>query len=152
MFLKNCTWTVLLFECFFYRRCDQRVCNSTVWTEAVSMFACGLAFLVFILLGEVWCCDQSTNAAPRDPSLYLTPPDLSLFVTMPGLSGCLTSMAEEVCGLGESISTSQTFFCTETGSPTHTDTLLLNRSHFSLVANTSSPPSCCPQSQSQLFP
>lgn len=29
--------------------------------------------------------------------------------------------------------------CSETGSPTHTDTLLLNRGHFSLAANTSHP-------------
>lgn len=71
------------------------------------------SFLFFLS----WGCDQSANTAPWDPSLHLTPADLSLFVTALMLQHS----------------------CIETGSPTHADTLRLDRGHLSLAANTSNP-------------
>lgn len=120
----------------------------------ISLDVCLWFGLVYPLLGEAGCCDQSANAAPWEsipPSDPCRP-----------LPSChdAEAAAAQLTWLRECVAWGRPlaagwlffFFCTETGSPTHTDTLLLNRGHFSLAANTSSPPSCCPQSQSQVFP
>lgn len=136
-------------------QCGQKMCTVTCGGLFPGCLLVVLRF--FLLFSHCWRnLDVVTRVQTQHPGIH---PSIQPLLTSPCLSrrwDCSgsTNMAEEVCGLGEAISSGLAFifFCTETGSPTHTDTLLLNSDHLCLATNTSSPPSCCPQSQSQLFP
>lgn len=102
------------------------------------------------LLGEFVCRDQSAEAARWDPSLRLTPADLSLFCHDAEPAAAHPTWQKKCVASGKPLEPAR-LFVVETGSPSHTDTLLLNRGHISLAANALSLYRY-PLSQSQLLP